>query len=268
MPRGAPLLAVALFVALAGAWLSGCSDSDRTLRVFAAASLTDAFTEAGQRFEAEHPEVSVAFSFGGSQRLRLQLEQGARADLFAAANALEIEAAASADLLSSGPAGFPVVFASNALALVVPPANPAAITRIDDLASGGVRLTVAGPAVPAGRLTRLVLEALGLTDAVLGAVVSEEENVRAVLTKVAIGEADAGFVYASDVASAGDDVLRIPLAETGLRNDYLIAVTVHASDAELARQFIDFLRSDAGQRLLRDAGFESPAAAAAREDDP
>ena len=239
-------------VLLAGAFALACGDDDgRGLTVFAAASLSDAFEEIGERFEAEHAGARLRFSFGGSQRLRLQLEQGARADLFASANLEQIARARKAGLT-----GETTAFASNALALVVPADNPAGLGTLDDLARGDVRLVIAGAVVPAGALTRAVLVELGVADAVLAAVVSEEESVRRVLSKVELGEADAGFVYSTDALAAGDAVRRLPLEETGMRNGYLIAVTSDANEPELAAKFVAFLQGEIAQSILAAAGFE------------
>lgn len=233
---------------------AACDDDERQLTVFAAASLTDAFGEIGAAFEQAHVGVDVRFSFGGSQRLRLQLEQGAEADVFASADARQIELAEAAGALADGAAAF----AANRLVLVVPADNPAGVGELGDLAAGGVRLVVAGPEVPAGRLTRDVLAALGAED-VLDAVVSEEDSVRRVLTKVEVGEADAGFVYSTDAMIAGDAVTVVPFDDGGLRNDYFIAVTRGAADAALARSFLDFVRGAEAQRLLAEAGFVTAA---------
>ena len=225
--RNRPLASrvVLIAVVLAGVLAFACNDNEeRTLTVFAAASLSDVFEEIGQRFESEQPGVRLRISFGGSQRLRLQLEQGARADLFASANLEQIGRAQAGGLVENGRA-----FASNALALVVPAKNPAGLATLDDLANGDMRLVIAGPSVPAGALTRVVLTQLGLADVVLAGVVSEEESVRRVLSKVQLGEADAGFVYSTDALAAGDAVLRLPLEETGMRTGYLIAITTNAS---------------------------------------
>ena len=251
---GASRLAL-ITVVLTGAFALACGggSSERTLTVFAAASLSDVFEEIGERFEAEQPSVRLRFSFGGSQRLRLQLEQGARADLFASANLEQIGRAQSGGLVENGR-----TFASNALALVVPADNPAGIATLGDLADGDVRLVIAGPSVPAGALTRSVLAELGVADAVLAGVVSEEESVRRVLSKVELGEADAGFVYSTDALAAGDAVLRLPLEETGMRNGYLIAITTNAAEPELALRFRAFLNGEIAQSILVAAGFGMP----------
>ncbi len=240
---GAPVLLVLAVVTAA------CGGNDRTITVFAAASLTDVFEEIAAAFEAEHPDTELRFSFGGSQRLRLQLEQGAAADLFASANRAQVGLAESQGLTRPG-----VPFAANELVLVAPAGNPADLRGVENIVDG-VRLVVAGPSVPAGQLTREVLDRLGLAEAVLAQVVSEEESVRRVLTKVQLGEADAGFVYRTDAIAAGDGVLSFALQSDGLRNDYLIAVTSDASLPQAAQAFVDFLLSAVGQEILEAAGF-------------
>ncbi len=254
-PKG-PLVSrlTLIAVVLAGVFTVACDDDEeRTLTVFAAASLSDVFEAIGTRFESEQRDVRVRFSFGGSQRLRLQLEQGAHADLFASANPEQIDHAHAGGLVEDGR-----TFASNALALVVPAANPAGIATLDDLTKAGVRLVVAGPTVPAGVLTRSVLAELGVVDGVLAGVVSEEESVRRVLAKVELGEADAGFVYSTGALAAGNAVLQIPLEETGMRNGYLIAITTDTDDPELADRFRAFLNTEVARSILSAAGFGVP----------
>ena len=233
--------------------LAACGGDDRpTLTVFAAASLSDVFERAADRFEQEH-DVDVRFAFGGSQRLRFQLEQGARADVFASADERQMQRAVEAGVVGPSLDGNgPAEFARNALVLVVSAGT--SIDGPDDLAAGEFRLVVAGPEVPAGRLTRGVLEMRGQA-ALLHSVVSEEDSVRAVLTKVAVGEADAGYVYASDARSAGDDVRTFALAGE-LRNRYLAAPLAGTREPGLAARFVAFLREPFVQGLLRQAGFE------------
>ena len=174
------------------------------LTVFAAASLTDAFAEIGQAFEATHPGVNVVFNFGGSQNLRTQLEQGAQADVFASANQKEMDAVAAAGLAAPGAAR---TFVTNRILVVLPKSNPGAVHTLQDLARPGLKLILADEAVPAGRYARQVLDGLNATygasfrDDVLANVVSNEDNVKQVVAKVQLGEADAGIVYASDAAA-------------------------------------------------------------------
>ena len=244
-----PIVAALLLAACGG-------NADRpTLTVFAAASLSDVFEQAAERFE-QAEDVELRFAFGGSQRLRLQLEQGARADIFASADDRQMQRAIDSGLIG----GPPIDFAANALVLIVPAgssiAGPGDLIGPNGLARDGVRLVVAAPEVPAGQLTRAVLEERG-ESALLDAVVSEEDSVRAVLTKVAIGEADAGYVYASDARSAGDDVRAFDLG-SALRNRYRVAALSDAGRPDLAARFLAFLQAPALQDLLREAGFDPP----------
>ncbi len=241
-------LALGLAVALL---LTACGGDSRTLTVFAASSLTDVFGEIGARFQAQHPDTDVRFDFGGSQRLRFQLEQGARADIFASADSQQMNRAVDAGVVLPAP----VSFAGASITLVTPASNPAGLQSVHDLAGRRVRLVIAAPAVPAGRLTRLELERLGMVEAVLASLVSEEDNVRAVLTKVISGEADAGFVYRTDALAAADAVVQLRLPGPALVNRYEMTPTTQTDDPALARAFMDFVRSDEAVAILTQAGF-------------
>ncbi|HEY8489990.1 MAG TPA: molybdate ABC transporter substrate-binding protein [Dehalococcoidia bacterium] len=253
-----PLLLAVLLLSVAPACrlLPGRGGAEEQgLTVFAAASLREAFQELGAAYQAEHPGTSVTFAFDGSDRLRLQLEQGARADVFASADAAQMAQARAAGLLD----GEPQVFARNRLALVVPRANPGGVHAAADLARPGVRVVLAAPAVPAGAYAR---ELLRLLEADLGReyarrveanVISQEQNVRAVLTKVELGEADAGIVYATDVT---DGVAEVPVPGVErVRVEYPAAVLRGSGRAAEARAFVAFLRSAAGQAILARHGF-------------
>jgi molybdate transport system substrate-binding protein len=263
----AALLAVAN-LAPAG---SPLADQPRTLTVFAAASLADAFTDLGHRLEAQRPGLAVRFNFAGSQQLATQIEQGARADVFASADERWMSYVADRRLLS----GEPVEFARNRLAVIVPATNPARIRRLQDLRRGGVKLVLAADAVPVGRYSRTVLQNLSGDPAygedfarrVLGNVVSEEENVRSVVGKVQLGEADAGMVYRSDVTPAVArrvHVLEIPPAANVLAS-YPIARLRASRAPEAAQAFVDLVLSPGGQQVLARRGLipiaEAPAAA-------
>jgi molybdate transport system substrate-binding protein len=242
--RVAALLAIALAVASCGA---GDDDTGRGLEgltVFAAASLTEAFEEIA-------PDVT--FNFAGSDELATQIREGAPADVYAAASPRYPD-----DLFAEGLVEEPQVFATNRLVLIVPPDNPGAIESVEALTADGVRLVVGAEGVPIGDYTRTVLESLGLADA-LGNVVSNEEDVKGVVGKVASGAADAGFVYVTDAAAAGDDVEAIELpqeAQAVVR--YPIAAVVSSEHSEAARAFVDLILSEAGQEALADAGFGPP----------
>jgi len=244
--------------------LSGCGNNSpaegQTLTIFAAASLTEAFTELATTFEREAGRVDVQLNFAGSQQLAQQLAQGAPADLFASADKQQMEVAIAAGRIA---AEAPRQFAGNRMVIVVPSGNPAAIESLADLARPGVKLVLAGETVPAGRYARQVLEQATADPAfgpafrqeTLANVVSHEQNVRAVLTKVALGEADAGMVYASDVAGQGVMVIEIPDA-FNIRGSYLIAPVAGSAQRALARAFVNFTLSPQGQEILAGYGLQ------------
>ena len=243
----------------------GDDDADRQsetgeLTVFAAASLTDAFNDIQRAFEDEHPGVAVTFNFGGSQQLVTQLVQGARADVFASANQAQMHDAREEGVID----GEPQIFTRNRLAVIVPADNPAGIATSRDLAQPGVKLVIANEAVPVGRYTLEVLDTLSADPAygsdfrseVEANIVSLEDNVRQVVSKIALGEADAGVVYVTDVTSdVEQDVTLIPIQDPfNVIAEYPIA-RVEGGNAGLADAFIDFVLSDAGQQILMDHGF-------------
>jgi len=242
-----------------------------TLEVFAAASLTEAFTALGRLMEQRSPGLRVRFNFAGSQQLATQIEQGARADVFASADERWMDYLAERALLADEVRRF----AHNRLVVITPRANPAGMDGVRELARRGVTFVIAAPAVPAGRYSRQALEKLSaapgfgadFAERALKNVVSQEENVRAVVTKVQLGEADAGMVYASDVtpAIAGSvRVIDIPDAYNVVAS-YPIAVLKSAPHAEVGRRFVQLVLSAEGQRILGEHGFlpASTAAAAA-----
>lgn len=243
--------AAALLASLSGC-LTGCDgDSDNsdkeTLTVFAAASLTDTFTTLEKRFEEAHPHVDVRLSFGGSSDLVTQVNSGAPADVLASADERTMAK------LEPGHTT-PRVFATNVLEIAVPPGNPARITTLRDLAGKDVRLVTCAPEVPCGAATQRVADAAGLR----WRPVSEEQSVTDVLGKVSAGEADAGLVYVTDVAAAGDDVdgVRFPQASRAV-NRYPIT-TLDGDHEALAKEFVALVTGDEGQRVLRRAGFGAP----------
>ena len=234
------------------------------LTVFAAASLTDAFEAIEQELEATTPNLSITYNFGGSQALVTQLEEGAQADVFASANAAQMDAAIAADLVGSEP----LPFARNRLAIVTPAGNPAGIQTAADLGKEGILLVLAQPEVPAGRYARESVCLMAADTATYGSdlvarvaanVVSEEEDVRDVLAKVALGEADAGIVYVSDAVAAGDqvNVVDIPDAVNVIAT-YPVAVLAGADEA-LGSAFVAYFVSEEGEAVLERYGFQ-PAA--------
>jgi molybdate transport system substrate-binding protein len=240
--------------------------SKQTLQVFAAASLSDAFHELARRLEAERPGLDVRVSLAGSQQLVAQLEQGAVADVFASADERWMSYAQAQGLV----AGEPSMFARNRLVLIVPKPNPARISRLQDVSRGGIKLVIAADAVPVGRYTRMVLRNLSRTQdfapdfatRTLRNVVSEEENVKSVVSKVQLVEADAGFVYRSDVTPATARYVRvfeIPESANVIAS-YPIALLKDGPAPDAAKAFLDLVLSADGQRVLEQYGLMSVAA--------
>ncbi len=230
-----------------------------TLTIFAAASLTAAFDELAAEFESAHPGVDVrAVTYDGSSTLATQLVEGARADVFASADEKNMATVVDAGLVD----GAPTVFTTNSLQIAVPAGNPQDVTSLADLAtlaSSGGRVVLCAAQVPCGAASQKVLAAAGVTLTPA----SEEQNVTAVLTKVAAGEADAGLVYRTDVLVAGDDVEGVDVDEAaGAVNRYPVAVlgpdTRASADPAVAQAFVDLVLSDAGQKVLADLGFVAP----------
>ena len=236
------------------------AEGARTLTVFAAASLTGAFDEIGRLFEADHPGATVAFNFAGSNQLATQIGEGAPADVFASANTAQMDGAIDAGRVA---ADAPRLFVTNRLIVVYPADNPAGITALQDLARPGTLIVLAAAAVPVGRYSLEFLD-LAAADPAFGAsykedvlanVASYEENVRSVLNKVALGEADAGIVYTSDLVGVeGVASLAIPDALNVLAQ-YPIAPLNDSAQAGLAQAFVDLVLSDQGQSILAGYGF-------------
>ncbi len=242
--------------------LSACSSgegADDRLNVFAAASLTDVFTDLAGEFEAEHPGTEVVLNFAGSSDLALQINSGAPADVFASADTATMDRVVEGEGLEPdwaaehGAQG--VVFAANTLRIAVPPGNPADVKELADLADEDTAVAFCAEEVPCGAATDAVLDEAGLEITPD----TYEEDVRAVLTKVELGEVDAGLVYATDVVSAGDRVEGIAFDESDeVVNDYPIGVVSTTSDAALAAAWVELVRSPVGEEVLRAAGFEVP----------
>ncbi len=246
--------------ALAVIPLAACA-SDRpddavTLRVFAASSLTDALTEATGAFEAENGSVMVETHFAGSSRLRAQLEEGADADVLISADPRHVDAITHLLMESSI-----TTVATNEMVVALADSNQA-VHSLEDLAGPGVSIVIALPDVPAGRYARALLEDMAqlegfpadFDESVLDNLVSEETNVRAVLAKVQLGEADAGFVYQSDLRDTGLRSLTIPGQDPG-DIAYVGAALRSSPHHDTAQAFLDFLVSDAGRRILASHGF-------------
>lgn len=253
-------LLVALFlVACGGTQNTGTTTGEALtgdLMVFAAASLNDAFNEIGSEFTAQNPGATVTFNFGGSSQLATQLLEGAQADVFASANERQMQVVVEGGEIAPDA---PQRFASNRLAVIVPANNPAGITALEDLDQPGILLVLALPGVPARQYTDDIVANLGpdFSGAFYANLVSEEENVRRVVTKIALGEADAGLVYTSDVTpDVANRVRQISIPdEQNVVALYPIAPLANAPQPELAEAFIQFVLSDAGQEILARWGF-------------
>jgi molybdate transport system substrate-binding protein len=243
-----PAAVVAASAALLLLPLSSCSSSDdgQMLTVLAAASLTEVFTELGDVFEEEHDGVEVSHSFGSSATLADQAGQGAPGDVLATADETSMQIAEKAGVLTDDA----VVFAENQMVLVVPADNPSKIETFADLA--GTDWVRCADDVPCGRVANTVL---GLNPPV-GDPASLEIDVKSVLAKVTSGEADAGFVYATDAKAAGADVLVIDVPHSlDALTKYYIAPLEQAGDDDLAADWVTFVTSAEGRKVLEDAGF-------------
>lgn len=239
------------------------SGAGKELIVFAAASLTDVFGEMATAFTVENG-AKVTYNFGGSNQLRTQLEQGAPADVFASANQAEMTNAVGSGVIR----GDPRVFAKNRLVVIVPKDNPGKVERLQDLAKPGLKLVLAAPAVPVGGYALQLLDKLAadptygadFKSTVLKNLVSQETNVRQVVSKVQLGEADAGVVYSTDVTPAtASSVHLIDVPDQyNIVATYPIAVAKSSKDPTLAQRYVDFVLSDAGQAILKKYGFGLP----------
>jgi molybdenum ABC transporter molybdate-binding protein len=233
----------------------------RTLTVLAAASLTESFTELGKTFEAQNPGVTVAFNFAGSQQLAQQLDQGAPADVFASASKKYMDAAVSSKRVVKYDAK---TFVTNRLVVIFPKDNPAGLKELKDLAKPGLKLDLADKSVPVGQYSLDFLdkaskdEKFGATfkDDVLKNVVSYETDVKAVVSKIALGEADAGIVYITDFNAAADKLgmLDIPDALNSIAA-YPIAAITDSKNTDLASAFVSLVLSPDGQKVMAKYGF-------------
>jgi molybdate transport system substrate-binding protein len=233
----------------------------KTLNVFAAASLTDAFNEIGKNFEAANPGTTVSFNFAGSQALQTQIEEGAPADIFASASKTNMDTLVTDNLVTQDA---PQQFLSNKLVVILPKDNPAGLAALEDLSKPGIKLVLAADAVPVGKYA---VQALDLMDArfgnryktkVLANVVSNEDNVKQVVSKVQLGEADAGIVYTSDGVAAPElKTIEIPV-DLNVIAKYPIAALAKSENIDLANAFIAYVLSADGQAILQKWGFAPP----------
>ena len=219
--------------------------------VFAAASLTESFTQIGKDFEAAHPGVKVTFNFAGSSALATQITQGAPADLFAAASPATMKTVTDAGDAD----GAPVVFARNQLVIVVAKGNPKAVASLADLARPGLKVALCAEQVPCGSAAAKALAAAGvrLTPVTL------EQDVKAAQQKVKLGEVDAALVYRTDARAAVADVTAVEFPESAkVVNDYSIAVLAHAPNKTAAQALLAYIQSGPGMAVLTKAGFQAP----------
>lgn len=228
--------------------LAGCGGSQTTLHVFAAASLKESFTTLAHRFQQAHPDVTVDLSFGASDVLAEQVNQGAPADVFATASPKTMDIAGDAVTDRT-------TFASNSMEIAVPAKNPAHITKLADVTRPGVKLALCQAEVPCGAVAAKVFANAHLT----ARPVTQEVDVKSVLTKVSLGEVDAGIVYVSDVKTAGDSVrgVRIPASVNSVTS-YPISVVKDTDQAGLAREFEGLVTGAKGRKVLAANGFAGP----------
>jgi molybdate transport system substrate-binding protein len=252
---------VAIFAALVLSMSAGFAQSPDELTVFTAASLTGAFGEIGEMYENE-TGIHVAFNFDGSQALRTQLENGAYADLFASANMKQMNAVRESGLVNNSSVA---IFTRNKLSLIVPKDNPANIRNLTDLARPGVKIVMGTKDVPVGDYALQIIAKLGNDSAygpdyetdVLANVISQETNVNYVVTKVALGEADAGFAYVSDVTQdmiSKIDKIVIP-DEYNIIAEYPMGMLLKSKYPDESQEFMDLVISDEGRAVLEKYGF-------------
>lgn len=250
------VLAVLATLTLAGCGSSGAGGSRQnsttgTINVLAAASLSETFTSLAKVFEADHPGVTVKLAFDSSATLAEQVNQGAPADVLATADERTMKLVVD----TGGTASDPKLFATNRLQLVVPQKNPADIMRFSDIAMPGVKYVVCVDSAPCGKLAATVLANTGIK----AKPASEEVDVKAVLSKVQLGEADAGLVYATDAVAAASKVKAIDIPTSGENlNSYPIAALKDSKKPVLAKAWVDLVLSAQGQKMLTDAGFGKP----------
>jgi molybdate transport system substrate-binding protein len=221
-----------------------------SISVFAAASLTASFNALGTSFQAANPGVTVKFNYAGTPTLVTQIEQGAPADVFASADTTNMDKM-TADGFTAGAS---LVFAHNSLEIVVAPGNPKGITGLADLAKPGVLYITEGPTVPAGKYSLQALKSAGVTVTPK----SLETSVTAVISKIELGEADAGIVYTTDVTAAGSKVAGVPIpAANNVIATYPIVVVKGTTNAAAAYAFMGYVVSVTGQAALASFGFLS-----------
>jgi molybdate transport system substrate-binding protein len=221
-----------------------------TITVFAAASLTETFTQLGKQFQSAHPGDTVKFSFGPSSGLATQITSGAPADVFASASPTNMQ-----QVVSAGDASNPQNFAKNTMEVAVPPNNPAKVTSVNDLAKHSVKVALCQPQVPCGKVAAEVFQNAGITVKP----VTLQPDVKSVLTQVETGNVDAGMVYVTDVMAAGSKVKGVTIAANDNASTlYPIATVSSSKEKSIASAFVAYVLSPAGQSVLTAAGFEKP----------
>ena len=221
-----------------------------TITVFAASSLKETFTKLGDQVDAAHPGDTVKFSFGASSTLATQITSGAPADVFASASPKNMTT-----VVSAGDASNPQDFAKNTAEVAVPPSNPASVTSVNDLAKSSVKTALCQPQVPCGVVAAEVFKNAGITVKP----VTLQPDVKSVLTQVETGNVDAGMVYVTDVKAAGSKVKGVPIpASDNASTTYPIATIKGSKHESIAKEFVDYVLSPAGQQVLSAAGFEKP----------
>ncbi|WP_433657450.1 molybdate ABC transporter substrate-binding protein [Nocardia sp. CA-128927] len=255
-------LSVAAVAGVAALTLVGCGSDDKaapagtdkvggTVTVFAAASLTETFTELGKQFEAAHPGVKVVYSFGASSALAEQINQGAPADVFASAAPKNMQQVQDKGEVT----GAPFTFVRNRLEIAVPKGNPGHITGLADFGKTEPKIALCAEQVPCGAAAKTVFEVAGVNPQPD----TREADVKAVLTKVKLGEVDAALVYRTDVQSAGAQVEGIDFPEAAKAiNDYPVAPLAHAPNSAAAAAFVDFVKSEQARAVFAKAGFDAP----------
>ena len=257
MRRFTVIAAALAAVAAAGCSSSGSASSSSspspsggTITVFAAASLTESFTQLGKQFEAAHPGDTVKFSFGPSSGLAEQITSGAPADVFASAAPANMD-----QVVSAGDAANPQDFAKNTAEVATPPTNPGNVTSLNDLAKKSVKVALCQPQVPCGVVAAEVFKNAGITVKP----VTLQPDVKSVLTQVETGNVDAGMVYVTDVKAAGSKVKGVPIpASDNASTLYPIATISSSKHKSEAQAFMNYVLSSAGQQVLAAAGFEKP----------
>lgn len=260
------VLAIVFLITSAGF----CAEQPKELTVFTAASLTGAFGEIGQIYKNE-TNTNVVFNFDGSQVLRTQIDNGAYADVFASANTKQMNAVKAEGLMNNSSVS---IFTRNKISLIVPKDNPANIHNLTDLAKPGVKIVIGTKDVPVGDYALQIINKLGNDSAygpdyknkVMANIISQETAVNYVVTKVALGEADVGFAYVSDVTenlSAKVDKIEIP-DKYNVIGEYPIGILKQSKYPAEAEKFIDLVMSDKGAAILEKYGF-SPVGNVARQ---